>query len=1005
MLKLPILFENSSEDINTLGLGPMTGFIDWTVTTERNMIPKLEMNYKVNNYLSKEIKTDRIIMADASNRRLNQLFRINKITGGIDTSGKKTIKIEASHVAGDIIFNSIKQDISLANASPIDLWNALIANLTDGVPDYTFSSNIKTLANVNLQWKQVTNLNDILFGAGTTGTNGIDSFIKLYDGEWEFDNYHLTFNASAGQDNGQVIKYGQNLTTLQQDEAIDNTYTAVQAYATKKEQGKPSDYNIDKVPYQGSGLVQYLGAGGLQEYDRPGGSLTGKAVQNGQHINLVSQYVDKDNQEWLQLDDGNWIYGKHVVVDSKGSWIANNVIGQGHIKWNISSDGQGGVYETVNGVLVANYLFGDVSIYSAPDETSNITGTLNKAITQWKVFLKTKDDYGVTWYNLGGSQWVSGRYVQFDKQSAYTYTPGRGVGTVNHDTKVEYGKNKGQYEGVALWSLPKMTPPSQVVKYVYHGQRYKIFQIADNNGTTFYNLGGNQWIPGQYMKFDANDNDVKPVANDNIGNANATAPRYSGYVVVYDHPGYERKPTGQKLYSGDEVNIISQAQVSGGTWYEVGQNQWIDGHYVDFGKDTDVNPYDPSKDIVINVESKDVTLTLPNVYMKAPNADKYEHLKIIKVDLSQYNVDSVEKLEEVTKAYIYDNHIGEPTTQLTVGYYQMQGELAGLTDADIYDRGTVFYPKLDINVNSEVTHGVWNGAKHRWQEITFGKRPETLRDTLEQYIYQANDNTRQQLNHAQQQIEKDADVKWKEMHDEIFTDLYGDPAHSIPGKITPEGINNALKQYENNAQSIIKEMHDEIASKASISGGVMHYEKDRIWADTVGGGQLSITSQGMIYTGPNATGSYAVDFQGNVIANSISAEAVRAMQIDAGQIHTGVLSGITISGVQITGGKIQGVEMVESSNPATGDYTQMSAKNGLGSTNGINVKGWVNFGKSNMVTLGNHVESFILENGDSMYGNVNGTINNVNLRYEPNGYGGGGFYLNAGGHDYHIVTN
>ncbi len=47
MLKLPILYENSSENLETLGLGPMVGATEWYVTTERNAIPKLTMTYKL----------------------------------------------------------------------------------------------------------------------------------------------------------------------------------------------------------------------------------------------------------------------------------------------------------------------------------------------------------------------------------------------------------------------------------------------------------------------------------------------------------------------------------------------------------------------------------------------------------------------------------------------------------------------------------------------------------------------------------------------------------------------------------------------------------------------------------------------------------------------------------------------------------------------------------------------------------------------------------------------
>ncbi|MGY0604408.1 hypothetical protein, partial [Corynebacterium amycolatum] len=94
-------------------------------------------------------------MADASSKRRNQLFRINKAVKKVDDSGAKTIAIEANHVAGDIVLDSLKKNISLANANPKQFWNALVESLSSGTPEFSFSSDIKTVANINLEWKQV----------------------------------------------------------------------------------------------------------------------------------------------------------------------------------------------------------------------------------------------------------------------------------------------------------------------------------------------------------------------------------------------------------------------------------------------------------------------------------------------------------------------------------------------------------------------------------------------------------------------------------------------------------------------------------------------------------------------------------------------------------------------------------------------------------------------------------------------------------------------------------
>ena len=103
MLDRPILYENTSEPTNTLGLGVMTGLREWRIKSERNMIPLFTGSQDIKNYLTPDIKNDRVIMADASHKRLNQLFKIDKITDKVDTRGVGVRQIEAHHIAGELL--------------------------------------------------------------------------------------------------------------------------------------------------------------------------------------------------------------------------------------------------------------------------------------------------------------------------------------------------------------------------------------------------------------------------------------------------------------------------------------------------------------------------------------------------------------------------------------------------------------------------------------------------------------------------------------------------------------------------------------------------------------------------------------------------------------------------------------------------------------------------------------------------------------------------------------
>jgi len=951
MLDAPILYENSSEDLKTLGLGVMTGFTTWTVESELNKIPKFTGTWEASNWLTPEIQNGRVIMADASNKRKNQLFFIDKISKKADASTRGTIDIEAHACAGELIGNSIASDLSLVNVNPTQLWDALMQALTDGVPDFHFHTDIVSVANVNIKWKDVSNLEDVLFGEGSTGSNGTDSFRKLYNGEWYFDNYDLYFLKRAGKDYDRVITYGNNLKSIAQDESIQDVYTAVQGYATLEKDTPKADPITDAVPYVGEGLVQYLGTGGLPVYFSPGGAMTGQYIQNGQHIQLTHQWTDDKNVEWLQMSDNNWINGKHVVVDRKGAWISNNIIGKGHIKWNISSDGQDNIYETVNGVLVANYLYGQIPLYKFPTEDSEQNGYLNTNILRWRVFYRTKDNSNVTWYCLGANQWVSSLYVQFDKQSAYSYEPARGVGTINHDTKVDHGPRKGQYEGVALWSAPHYGKPSHIVKYVYHGERYKVFGVAQNNGLTWYNLGGNQWVPQQYINFDKDDRDVKPQTTEELGNKGVPTPRYAGKVVVYDHPGWQQKPTGSYLYSGDSVTVDCQASVGSGTWFHVQGSGWINGSYVDFGQDTDVDPYDPSQDIKVDIPIEDEIVTLPEKYIKAPLADHYEHLKILKQDFSEYHITDEDKLRQVINAYIYDNHIGEVPVDIDIEYYQLQGKYKFLTAVDLGDRAPIFYPTLDINQSGEVTKCVWDGPRQCWDNLHFGKQPETLRDTLDQFLYKADENTTQRVEHERKETDKSIEIVWDKFHDEAAKSL-ADVNRSFSGvyeaidkskdelakqtqTISQQQVDQAMKTYQDSVDSEIGTLKTEIASKVTNDTGVLHYGTTAITAQAGNGNKVSIGADGVVFTKADGTTNSVFNNDGEVAAKAFVGNEIAGVDLYSATLHTGEIdSAVQIKSPQIIGTDMYSTAIIHVNGPGNSQNSVMSWENGFTTTRG-----------------------------------------------------------------------
>lgn len=59
---------------------------------------------------------------------------------------------------------------------------------------------------------------------------GTGSILDLYGGEFEWDNLTVKLHAARGRDKGVTIRYGKNLTSLEQEESIANTYTGILPY-------------------------------------------------------------------------------------------------------------------------------------------------------------------------------------------------------------------------------------------------------------------------------------------------------------------------------------------------------------------------------------------------------------------------------------------------------------------------------------------------------------------------------------------------------------------------------------------------------------------------------------------------------------------------------------------------------------------------------------------------------------------------------------------------------
>lgn len=217
-LSLPILYKANETDFTHMGLGVLVDTVEAKVTEERNGVFELEMVYPTQSELFKELKVDRLIKVDANPTLLDQRFKIVKISSATG----EMAKVHAEHVS------YLTQELQLEpevhyGGSAREALATWANNIVDTHP-FTTDSDIQTLGNG--VWR-VEELDSARRALG--GVRG--SMLDTYGGEYRFDNYNIQLLKARGNSDTLLIAYGRNLTKLEQEEEIANTFTSVYPFA------------------------------------------------------------------------------------------------------------------------------------------------------------------------------------------------------------------------------------------------------------------------------------------------------------------------------------------------------------------------------------------------------------------------------------------------------------------------------------------------------------------------------------------------------------------------------------------------------------------------------------------------------------------------------------------------------------------------------------------------------------------------------------------------------
>jgi len=214
---VPILYATITEGTvpSDYGLGALTDCLECYVNEERNGSYELELTYAAQGIHAEDIQVDRYIKAKPNYTDNPQIFRIYKV--GKNINGRFTVN--AQHISYDLSGKVIKNGTANNIATACSVLQAQAGN-------YTINTTKSTLGDFT-----ITEPSSVRSWFG--GKQG--SLLDVYGGgEWHFNNFVCTLAQHRGTDRKVTIRYGKNLTELNQTIDASGLYTHVLSYYQKE---------------------------------------------------------------------------------------------------------------------------------------------------------------------------------------------------------------------------------------------------------------------------------------------------------------------------------------------------------------------------------------------------------------------------------------------------------------------------------------------------------------------------------------------------------------------------------------------------------------------------------------------------------------------------------------------------------------------------------------------------------------------------------------------------
>ena len=215
---IPILYRADTTDFANFGIGVLRDCTSCEVTEERNGAFECVFKYPTNGALFAELAPERIVKAKPNDTANDQLFRVYRVTTPLDG----VVTVYAQHISYDLS-NIAALQWSSNNISPSLAMQRVFQQTAT---THSFTCETEYSASKAFAVSKPQSVRACLGGVA-------GSFLDLWGGEYEWDNFHVIHHQGRGQQTGVVIEYGKNLKTMEHDHDNTEVYTHMLPYAVQ----------------------------------------------------------------------------------------------------------------------------------------------------------------------------------------------------------------------------------------------------------------------------------------------------------------------------------------------------------------------------------------------------------------------------------------------------------------------------------------------------------------------------------------------------------------------------------------------------------------------------------------------------------------------------------------------------------------------------------------------------------------------------------------------------